>query len=228
MIANGTTVHVLERLTLKQILAWADAHYAVTGSWPTMRSGPVIGAEHESWKAIDSALRDGLRGMERGSSLARLLAQKRGVRNRLGVPHLTHAQILRWAEAHHRESGRWPSANSGPVSGTPGETWKGVDLALRHGYRGLVRGPSLARLLADERKVRNRTSLPPLLYQKILTWADEYYRRVGEYPTSTSGPIAESDGETWGSVNLALRYGYRGLPGGSSLSRLLREKGRRL
>jgi hypothetical protein len=228
MIANGTTVQIQERLSIKQILVWADAHHERTGSWPTMRTGSVEGVDNESWKAIDSALRDGLRGMERGSSLARLLAQRRGVRNRLGVPPLTRSQILHWAEAHHRQSGRWPSANSGPVDGTPGETWKGVDLALRHGYRGLHRGPSLARLLADERKVRNRTNLPPLTRQKVLDWADEYYRRVGEYPTSTSGPIAESAGETWGSVNLALRYGYRGLPGGSSLSRLLREKGRRL
>jgi hypothetical protein len=62
----------------------------------------------------------------------------------------------------------------------------------------------------------------------MLAWADAYYLRVGEYPTSCSGLIAEGGGETWGSVNLALRYAYRGLPGGSSLSRLLRQKGRRL
>ena len=35
-----------------------------------------------------------------------------------------------------------------------------------------------------------------------------------------SGPIAEAPGETWKSVDLALRYGYRGLPGGASLARL--------
>jgi hypothetical protein len=193
-----------------------------------MRSGPLTGVKDETWKAVDSALRDGLRGMGRGSSLARLLAEKRGVRNRLGVPRLTRTQILRWAEAHHRRTGKWPSSNSGAVAGAAGETWKGVDLALRHGYRGLPRGPSLAKLLADERKVRNRTSLPALTPQKILAWADDHYRRVGDYPTSTSGTIAEGAGETWGSVNLALRYGYRGLPGGSSLSRLLKQKGRRL
>jgi hypothetical protein len=188
----------------------------------------VAGVKYETWKAIDSALRDGMRGLPRGSSLARLLAEKRGVRNRLGVPPLTRDLILRWAETHQRRAGRWPSSNSGPVADAPGETWKGVDLALRHGYRGLPRGPSLARLLAQERRVRNRTSLPPLAPQKILAWADAYYHRVGEYPTSASGPIAEAGGETWGSVNLALRYGYRGLPGRSSLSRLLRQKGRRL
>lgn len=228
MIALASLNHSNGHLRAKQILAWADAHYLKTGAWPTMRSGPVLGGADETWKAIDSALRDGLRGMSRGSSLARLLAEKRGVRNRLRAPHLTRAQILRWAEEYHRATCKWPSSSSGPIAGAPGETWKGVDLALRHGYRGLPRGPSLAKLLADERKVRNRTSLPILTPQKILAWADDYYRRVGDYPTSASGPIHGALGETWGSVNLALRYGYRGLPGGSSLSRLLRQKGRRL
>ncbi len=228
MIALASLHHSNGHLRTKQILVWVDAHYRKTGAWPTMRSGPVLGASVETWKAIDSALRDGLRGMSRGSSLARLLAERRGVRNRLRAPYLTRSQILRWAEQYHHATSKWPSSNSGPIAGAPGETWKGVDLALRHGYRGLARGPSLAKLLADERKVRNRTSLPALMPLKILEWADDYYRRVGDYPTSASGPIHGTPGETWGSVNLALRYGYRGLPGGSSLSRLLRQKGRRL
>jgi len=228
MMTLTSANHANGQLRLKQILAWADAHHQQVGSWPTMRSGPVPGVKDETWKAIDSALRDGLRGMVRGSSLARLLAAKRGVRNRLGAPALTRALILRWAEAYHRTLDKWPSSNSGPIASAAGETWKGVDLALRHGYRGLPRGPSLAKLLADERKVRNRTNLPHLTPRQILAWADDYYRRVGDYPTATSGPIDGALGETWGSVNLALRYGYRGLPGGSSLSRLLRQKGRRL
>jgi hypothetical protein len=29
-----------EPLTVEQILAWADAHKARTGTWPTRRSGP--------------------------------------------------------------------------------------------------------------------------------------------------------------------------------------------
>jgi len=228
MIALNSVSHVNGKLRAEQILAWADTYYQQTGSWPTMRSGRVPGLKEETWKAVDSALRDGLRGMSRGSSLARLLAERRGVRNRLNAPHLTRDQILRWAETYHRAMERWPSSNSGPIAQAPGETWKGVDLALRHGYRGLPRGPSLAKLLADERKVRNRRNLPLLTPRNILAWADEHYRRVGDYPTSTSGIIGGGSGETWGSVNLALRYGYRGLPGGSSLSRLLRQKGRRL
>ena len=32
---------VRPRLTIAQVLAWADAHYARTGKWPTIKSGAV-------------------------------------------------------------------------------------------------------------------------------------------------------------------------------------------
>ena len=41
-----------------------------------------------------------------------------------------------------------------------------------------------------------------------------------------SGPVAEAPEETWRAVNMALAQGHRGLPGGSSLSRLLDESRR--
>jgi hypothetical protein len=52
-----------------------------------------------------------------------------------------------WAEAHRRRNGRWPSSGSGTVAGAAGETWRGLDQALRAGYRGLPGGSSLAGLL---------------------------------------------------------------------------------
>jgi hypothetical protein len=64
----------LPRLTLKQILTWADAHSAATGRWPTIRSGPVRDALGEDWSAINSALWKGFRGSRGDSSLAWLLA----------------------------------------------------------------------------------------------------------------------------------------------------------
>jgi hypothetical protein len=67
-------------LTVAQILAWADSHRARTGKWPQVRSGPVRDAPGETWIAIEDALRLGTRGLKGGSSLARLLAQRLGVR----------------------------------------------------------------------------------------------------------------------------------------------------
>jgi hypothetical protein len=95
---------------------------------------------------VATALLEGLRGLPGGSSLARLLAERRGARNHLGLPRLTVAQVVAWAEAHQGRTGRWPTAASGRVEETPAETWKAVAEALRLGLRGLTPGSSLARL----------------------------------------------------------------------------------
>jgi hypothetical protein len=211
----------LPRLSRQQILAWADAHQKRTGAWPTAQTEPVAGAPGERWRALDSALRVGLRGLEGGSSLARLLAEERGVRNVQDLPRLTPGQILAWADAHHRRTGQWPSGVPIPVEDGPGETWAGLDTALRNGGRGLEGGSSLARLLADERGVRNPMELPRLTVRQIRAWARAHRRRTGDWPTRRSGPVAEAPGETWSAIDAALGQGYRGLLAGLSLSRLL-------
>jgi hypothetical protein len=64
-------------LTAEQILAWAEAHRRRTGAWPTASSGEVVGAPEETWRAIDAALTDGLRGLPGGDSLSRFLRRHR-------------------------------------------------------------------------------------------------------------------------------------------------------
>ena len=202
------------------MLAWADRQR--TGAWPSYRSGPVEGTPGETWRMVDTALRLGSRGLRGGRSLATLLATRRGARNRRSLPVLTVPQALAWAKAHHGRNGTWPNDKSGTIAEAPGETWKGVDQALRWGYRGLMGGVSLAGLLARELGVRNRTNLPTLTAAQVVGWAKAHYRRTGEWPTRESGPIGGVSSETWHGLDLALRWGYRGLPGGSSLGRLLR------
>jgi hypothetical protein len=211
----------LPPLTVTQILAWADAHRAQTGHWPTDRSGPVVGAARENWSAVDAALRRGHRSLPGGSSLAGLLVAHRGVRNRHGLAPLTLREILAWADAHHRRTGSWPKCRSGPIPDAPGETWSAVDTALVKGQRGLPGGSSLARLLARHRGVRNPQALPRLTQRKILAWADAHFRRAGAWPHQRSGPVVDAPGETWSAVDTALSQGGRGLPGGSSLAALL-------
>src|SRR5262249_25265623 len=65
------------RLTIQQILAWADLHFRRTGKWPTKNSGPVEDTPGETWLAINTALARKLRGLRVRSSLARLLDQYR-------------------------------------------------------------------------------------------------------------------------------------------------------
>jgi hypothetical protein len=129
-------------------------------------------------------------------------------------------QILGWADAHHERTGQWPKATSGRVEGTA-ETWAGISGALREGRRGLPGGSSLSLLLAEHRGRRDKSRLPPLTVRKILAWADAHHVRTGRWPGMLSGEIAGAPGEDWRAVNFALYRGYRGLPGGDSLAKLL-------
>jgi hypothetical protein len=218
----------LPQFTEKKILAWADAYHRRTGSWPHIQSGEIASSNGETWRFVDAALRHGCRGLPGGSSLARLLATCRGVRNHLQLPSLTEKRILRWADAHHRRIGRWPGMSSGEITDAPDERWSAVDNALREGNRGLPGGSSLARLLERHRAVPNQKNLPALTVRQILAWADSHHRRTAKWPQVRSGPIPEAgDGQTWLSVEGALRNGCRGLPGGTTLRCLLQKHGRR-
>ncbi len=211
-------------LSVPQILAWADHHKARTGRWPISSSGAVADGAGESWQNVNAALRMGLRGLNRGLSLARLLAEHRGVRNRMDLPPLTEALILRWADAFHARTGGWPGQRSGPIHEAPGESRKKMHAALYDGRRGLPGGSTLAQLLASRRGVRNIQDLPPLTVEGVLAWCDAFKGRSGRWPGHGDGAIPEAQGETWCGVEDALRDGRRGLPGGSSLAQLLSER----
>jgi hypothetical protein len=217
----------LPGFTIDQILSWADAHRIATGQWPTHQSGSVAGARGETWFRVDKALRDGLRSLGGGSSLARLLTEYRGQRNHMDLPSLTVTQILDWADAHFRLTGRWPVAGSGPIEGAAGENCHAINYALIAGTRGLPGGTTLVRLLAKRRGRQNPIARPALTVKQILGWADAHWRRTGRWPTCGSGPVADTAGEHWATLDLALAVGRRGLPGGSSLSRLLDQHRRR-
>lgn len=214
----------LSALTIAWILERADAHHAQHDAWPRLTSGPVIGAPHETWRAIEAALRAGGRGLPRGSSLAKLLAAERGVPNHLAKAPLTEDRILIWADAFHARVGAWPKRTSGPIDDAPGEEWRHIDTALRQGQRGLRGESSLPKLLASKRGVRNRQNLPPLSVETILSWVDRYQATHHAWPTAQSGNILDAPGETWAAVDVALFRGKRGLVGTSSLARLLEER----
>jgi hypothetical protein len=208
----------------EQIVSWADAHHERTEKWPGIESGPVHEAPGETWCAINHALIKGSRGLPGGFSLAELLEVERGVRNRANLPPLTRKTIMKWATGFHQETGSWPTMLSGPIPEAPGDSWQTVDAALKHGRRGLRGGSSLARLLDEYGKKRNHLALPRLSYKKILSWADAHFRRTGDWPNGEGGAVVDAPSERWESIDNALRAGSRGLPGGSSLIRLLARK----
>ncbi len=219
---TATPAHEPLRLSVGDILSWADNHHRRTGSWPRIFDTDTASLPSgETWLRIDIALRQGHRGLPGGDSLPQLLARARGARVRRRPPPLTEEQVLAWARIHQRATGQWPVASSGPVARAVGESWGAIDVALRQGLRGLPGGDSLARLLARSLGVRTRVALLPLTEKQILAWADEQHARTGRWPTQATGAVIAAPQESWDSIDRALRHGRRGLPGGDSLSRLL-------
>ncbi len=211
------------RLTIKQILTWADAQHTRMGKWPTKRTGRAVGASGRIWGTIDWALRQGRDGLEGGSSLARLLEQRRGVPNRANRPKLTINATLTWADQHLVRTGRWPTSSSGVVHDAPRETWNTINIALKEGYRGFRGGSSLATLLAKYRGKRFNTCLPRVSVNQILTWADAHHRRTGQWPTATGHSRVVEVSISWLTINKLLKRGGPGLRGGSSLAKPLRK-----
>ena len=205
-------------LAIPQILAWADAHHTRTGTWPRVDSGPVPEVPDLTWANIHWALVSGYRGLPGGDTLLRVLARNRRIKHILAQPRLTLGKILRWADAHHERTGRWPVIMSGQVYGAPDERWERINAALCAGCRGLPGGSSLSRFLKQQRCYRRNLTI-----EQILAWADAHQQRTGRRPTVGSGIVVGGNGETWVGINGFLRRGHRGLPGGSSLSKLLNE-----
>ncbi len=208
-------------LSEEQILGWADEYFRVHRKWPNHYSGQIAGTT-ETWCGVNQALLRGYRGLPGGRTLAQLLGERRGARNRRTLPQLSEEQILAWADAHFKHHRRWPTASPDPIDGTD-ETWRRVSRALHEGLRGLPGGSSLSKLLWKHRQVREYHG-PRLKVRQILRWADTYFRRHKRWPCTTSGAIDDTE-ETWARIDDALRAGYRGLPGGSSLPKLLKKHG---
>lgn len=214
------------RLTIRKILHWADAHYKRTGRWPASISGEITDAPGETWRGVNSALQKGWRGFEGGETLAGILVAHRSIRRPRHLPKLTITEIVIWARSHFQLTGRFPTRSSGPAALANGETWESIDLALRKGGRGLPGGSSLAKLLAKQLGVRNRTNRPKLRVKDILTWADAYFARHKQWPRRESGAIAGVPGETWPQIDRSLGMGTRGLPRSGSLIQFLAKHGR--
>src|SRR5258708_33031320 len=79
-------------ITIDDVLAWADAHFAGHGRWPHAHSGPLPHGPLLNWRQVDNALRYGSFGLDKGSSLAKLLSAQRGARAWPTVPPLTEEQ----------------------------------------------------------------------------------------------------------------------------------------
>ena len=138
--------------------------------------------------------------------------------------HLTKSQIWRWARAHQERTGKWPGRDSGPVADGPELTWSTIDRCLKRGGHGLRGGSSLSEIIKEYGGLQNlRRAQPGLSRKQILDWADLHYERTGKWPDRDSGRVIGGGGISWGTIDKRLRYGGLNLPGGMTLTRLLRE-----
>jgi hypothetical protein len=154
------------------------------------------------------------------------MSPRKGLRKSPIRPNLRIEQILKWADQHFEEHGRYPNVNSGLVTVTGGETWRRLDESLCRGYRGLPKKPrsSLAQLLQKRRGVRNSEFPPKLSLNQIAKWASIHHSKTGKWPRAHSGAINSVPGETWLAVDMALRKGKRGLAKGGSLAKFLDQR----
>jgi hypothetical protein len=76
--------------------------------------------------------------------------------------------------------------------------------------------------------IRPRAKKPLLTVTGILAWADDFHASRGRWPKYNDGHIPGTADQTWAAANMALSRGNRGLPGGTTLAKLLLEhRGRR-
>ena len=114
-----------------------------------------------------------------------------------------------------------------------GDAWdEGEDAPARSPYPGeaaVATGRTLTAVYARQRVLglpdgrAHKAPRGPLLSEaQILRWARAYRKALGRWPSAESPPVGMPDGKSWKLLDNYLRRGRRGLPGGSSLSRLLR------
>lgn len=219
-----------------QIIDWVKKHIEQYGKKPGKHTGAVEFAEGEhkgiTWAAIDIALKKGLRGLPGKSCLVKLIKEKLGIRSYHNPPALPTQLIIDWITLFINKYERKPNMSDGNIEFAEGEyageTWSGVNAALWRGGRGQPGKSSLASLIQENFGIKNIQDLPALSATLILDWIKQYIDVHGKKPNRTSGiiePVSEEyKGITWTIINTALEVGTRGLPGGSSLAKLIDNK----
>jgi hypothetical protein len=205
-----------------------------TGKLPSQHSGDASAdfGYPETWVAVNTALREGVRGCEGGSSLPQLCRQ-RGLKE--GKPALTEEGILAAAQKFLRRTGEPPQVVSGDATDDFGfpETWASIENALRGGYRGLPKDSSVCSLAKLNIKYGLKNVLT-LTEENIVMAGIKHLDRTGQLPKQDSGDATSDFGIpananfsfalTWGYVAQAL-YKTLCLPEGSSLKKLFKKHG---
>jgi hypothetical protein len=223
-------------LTKDLIIDWVHQHISKYNKKPRMLSGKIEFASGPykgiTWSAVNSALWKGGRGLVGGSSLANLIAEEFGIKNKMNLPPLTEKIICDWVGKFIEKNKRKPTKSDGIIEFAnneyKGETWKTINFSLLRGTRGLRGGSSLAKLIQQKFGIRDYCNPPKLSLEMIREWIQKYIIKHNTKPTAKSGIVEfaedEYKGITWAAIADAMSNGRRGLTGKLSLAQYIEDE----
>ena len=220
-----------EPLHVELIVQAAKIHHERTGKWPTQKSGEILEEplKGQSWSAINIAIRTRRRGLDK----AGMPNEVKGITSLLdwlgftnfkhsSTKHLSVADIVQAAKAHHERTGNWPKPNSGEIIDDPlrGHTWRAIQTAIQSRNRGLdqaglpeeVKG--ITTLLEWQGLTVSKDSpTKNLSVESIVKAAKVHHERTGKWPNEQSGEVLDTSfkGDTWAAVSAAIANRGRGL-----------------
>jgi len=215
-------------LTEDSILKAAEEFYEEHGKFPSRASKqPVPGLKDKTWDYIHQAAYHGRHGLTAGRTLSTILEplkRKSGIKTNAARQSLSEEVIRDAAREFYIQYNKIPTKDTKePVPGMKHETWKALDSAAYSGYRSLIKGQSLSKILLPLREeYQHKIPGKPLTEDGILRAAREFYSRYGKLPTCASQESAPFlSGDTWGAIDRAGKMGYRNLNKGRTLSSIL-------
>jgi hypothetical protein len=214
---GGEGYMIGDPITEDMIAELVSAYQTEHGKFPTVRAT-------SEWCALDGVLRQGGRGLPGGSSLAKLMADRFGYVYWGNKMPLSDEFILDMVDQFKNEHGKFPGQYSGLVAGGfPGDDWGGYNASLRDGGRGLHGGTTLAKLIHSRYpEYVHSKNCENLTVEFIVDRAKEHLDLNGKFPVVKGGSVTNGyPGDTWNGYDRALFEGGRGLPGGTTLKRLL-------
>ena len=228
-----------------ELLEWIRAYREKTGEWPSISNKDVwhkdaAGQWHitpkVNWSQVDSWLRIGIWGLEGGSTLAQL-RQKNGLCDPYEFGTISEAQVMLWTKLYHEKTEEWPKQVSkdvwqkdeaGQWQIMPGLNWSQIHLWFNQGLRGFPGGYTLSDL-RQKNGLCDPYEFGQVSENKIISWMRQFEEKTGKWPKQSDKEVWEKDEEgkwraiprlNWSALELWLRQGMRGLPGGSTVSQL--------
>lgn len=202
-------------ITIEQLREAVDQHRQANGGrFPTHQGH----CDHLglAWSTVDTALREGYRGLPGGSTLRKWIDETYPAERY--APPYTSANIRAWVVAHREaHEGSFPTVESGPIAGV-NRTWMDVNDSMRKKQLPFTRCLSLSTWLDDQFPLDRTKKAARITAGMILVLVEAFRaERDGDFPYRDSGKVAGLN-MTWTQLDNAM------CQAGQSLARWLKKK----